>query len=537
MPRVVDWRRVAREGGEIAAALAACTLAALALENGLHLADASAVYLLGVAAIAIRLGASPAIATAVGAFLVYNFGFVEPRYTFSVANPEQFLNLVLFLVIGTLIGRLAGRQRDREQLASRREREARGLYAISRSFTAAERVESAAAAIVERLAADTRMERVWVMAVTSGSPERVLADSRGRSQRLDTGSYSVLRRDDSAGGGAIWRRIHQPHGAGAEERDATHLYRVDLAVGEDSFGALWAERQRGMPDPNDEESRLLAAAADQLAQAVRRQQLAATAAEVEIARRSDRAKSALLDSVSHDLRTPLATIRAAAGNLADRDLAVSDAERAELGRAIDREADRLNQLVTNLLDMSRIESGALTADLELVPVATIVEAVVERLGAGLGAHALEVDLPDTLPAVWADPLMLDQILTNLLENAARYVPAGAQVRISGAQAGSYLELTVEDAGPGVPGDLTRLFDKFRREPQPGEGARRGTGLGLAVVRGLAGAMGGSVSAERSVLGGLAVTLHLRVGEDQGAHPAPSEAEEAPAPDQATVARR
>jgi two-component system sensor histidine kinase KdpD len=511
MPRV-DWQGVTRQGAAIVAALAACTLAAFGLENGLGLPDASAVYLLGVAAIAIRSGATPAIATAVGAFLAYNFLFVDPRYTFSVANPEQFLNLILFLVIGTLIGRLAGRQRDREQLASRREREARGLYAVSRALTSAERLESAALTIVKRLAEDARMERVWATASTDSAPERILADSRGSVPRPDAGSYALLRREE-AGGSTVWRRIHQPHRQGTEEREATRLYRVDLAVGEDSYGALWAERLRGLPDPNDEESRLLAAAADQVAQAVRRRQLATIAAEGEIARRSDRAKSALLDSVSHDLRTPLATIRAAAGTLADPALAVTEDERTELGRAIDREADRLNQLVTNLLDMSRIESGALAADLELVPVAVIVEAVVDRLGEVLRAHPLEVALPEGLPAVWADPLMLDQILTNLLENVARHVPTAAPSRIRGEVAGSFLALTVEDGGPGVAGDLSRVFDKFRREPPPGEGARHGTGLGLAVVRGLAEAMGGSVAASRSPLGGLAVTVLLRANND------------------------
>ncbi len=529
MPRVVDWQGAAREAGEIASALAVCTLGAFVLEHGLDLPDASAVYLLGVAAVAIRLGATPAIATAVLAFFVYNFGFVQPLYTFSVANPEQFLNLILFLVIGTLIGRLAGRQRDREQLASRREREARALYAVSRAITAAERLESAAGAIVDRLVGDTRMERVWVTAAAGSAPERLLADSRPSAPRPDASSSALLRRDD-AGGEVVWRRIHQPHRAGAEERETTRLFRVDLAVGDESFGTLWAERPRGLPDPNDEESRLLAAAADQLAQAVRRRQLAATAAEVEIARRGDRAKTALLDSVSHDLRTPLATIRAAAGNLADPDLAVTDADRAELGRAIDREADRLNQLVTNLLDMSRIESGALTADLELVPVATIVEAVVERLAGALRSHHLEVDLPDDLPAVWADPLMLDQILTNLLENVARYVPDGANVRILGRAAGEHLELTVEDAGPGVMGDLSRVFDKFRRGPDADRGARRGTGLGLAVVRGLAEAMGGSVEASRSPLGGFAVMVRLRVAEPSVTDPALG-----PAPDEPVVA--
>jgi two-component system sensor histidine kinase KdpD len=516
MPRVVDWQRLAWHAAAIVAALAACTAAAYLLESGLGLPDASAVYLLGVAAIAIRSGATPAIATAAGAFLVYNFLFVEPRYTLTVAKPEQLLNLILFLVIGTLIGRLAGRQRDREQLATRREREARGLYAISRALNTADGLETAAPTILERLSADARMERVWVMASAGLGPERVLADSRPGVPRPEPGTYALLRRDD-AEVGAVWRRIHPPQRRGLEEGEPPRLYRVDLAVGDAAYGALWALRARGLPEPTVEEARLLASAADQVAQAVRRQLLAATAAEVEIARRGERAKTALLDSVSHDLRTPLATIRAAAGSLADPDLAVSDAERAELGMAVDREADRLNRLVSNLLDMSRIESGALVADLELVPLGAIVEAVVERLAEPLSAYRLEVDTPDDLPPAWADPLLVDQVLTNLLENVTRYVPPGSRVVIrarvdreaSIAMGDGRVRLAVEDGGPGISGSLDRLFDKFYREPRPREGARHGTGLGLAVVRGLAEAMGGAVRAERSSLGGLAVIVTLR----------------------------
>jgi len=516
MQRTVEWERVWQLGAAILAALAACTLAAYGLENGLGLPDASAVYLLGVAAVAIRSGTTPAVATAAGAFLAYNFLFVEPRYTLTVAKPEQLLNLILFLVIGTLIGRLAGRQRDREQLASRREREARGLYAVSRALNTADGLEITGPTIVERLAADARMDRVWVAVSVGGGPERVLADSRPTAPRPEHGAFALMRRDDTEGE-AAWRRIHPPHRRSSEDVGSSRLYRVDLSVGGETYGALWAVKARGLPEPTIEEARLMAAAADQVAQAVRRQLLATTAAEVEIARRGERAKTALLDSVSHDLRTPLATIRAAAGSLADPDLVVTEAERAELGAAIDREADRLNRLVTNLLDMSRIESGALEPDLELVPLGDIVDAVVDRLGEPLDAYRLEIDTPDDLPPARADPLWVDQILTNLLENVTRYVPAGSRVVIRArtdagadrATSDGHLILTVEDGGPGTNASLERIFDKFHSEPSHRGGARRGTGLGLAVVRGLAEAMGASVHAERSPLGGLAVSVVLR----------------------------
>ncbi len=502
----LDRHRLLSDSVLIVGALALCTVAALILEGTLGLPDASAVYLLGVAAVAIRAGATPAVATAFGAFAVYNFAFVDPRFTFTVANPDQLLNLVLFLVIGALIGRLAGSQRDRAREALRREREAQALHSVSRALNSSDSLEAAVVRIAERLAADTRMQRVWVAVATDGSAERVLADTDAREPRPE-GPYALLRRDD-AEGPVTWRRIHPPERRVPEISPA--LYRVELAVGEESFGSVWAVRDRELGQPGAVDSRLLAAAADQIAQAVRRRRLVAAAAELEIAKRSDRLKTALLDSVSHDLRTPLATIRAAAGSLSDPQIEVSETERIALGATIDAEAQRLNRLVGNLLDMSRIESGALNPELEVVPLASIVEAVVDRLRTTLARHRLEVDVPDDLPPVLADPLMLDQVLTNLLENAAKYVPAGGRIRVRAtrAEGGGVVTMRVEDDGPGVSGDAQRVFDKFHREARDAAGSRRGTGLGLAVVRGLSESMGGTVRASRSELGGFAVLVDL-----------------------------
>lgn len=257
----------------------------------------------------------------------------------------------------------------------------------------------------------------------------------------------------------------------------------------------------------------MATAADQVAQSLRRQRLAEAAAELEIARRSDELKSALLDSVSHDLRTPLATMRAAAGTLADPAVPVSDSERVRLGQAIDMEAERLNRLVGNLLDMSRVDSGALKPELEVLPLSAVLDPILERMEAAPGGRRIATDVPQVLPALWVDSVMLDQVLTNLLENAAKYVDPEAEIRVlARAIEGQPLRITVEDAGKGVPDDaLPKLFDKFYRVADArGRGARRGsgTGLGLAVVRGLVEAMGGSATARRSELGGLAIVLEL-----------------------------
>lgn len=254
----------------------------------------------------------------------------------------------------------------------------------------------------------------------------------------------------------------------------------------------------------------MAAAADQLGQAMRRERLAAQAAALEIARRSDELKSALVDSVSHDLRTPLATIRAAAGSLADPDIELAAEDRLQAARAIDAEAERLNLLVGNLLDMSRIQGGALVADIDAIPLQELVQPAVRRASAAAGSRAIELDLPDDVPPVRADAALLDRVVANLLENAVKYAGPAAAIRVGAAAGGDgTVSLVVEDGGPGVPADeLPLIFDRFYRIERPSDGPRRGFGLGLTVVRGLVDAMGGRVTAAPSPLGGLAVTVVL-----------------------------
>jgi two-component system sensor histidine kinase KdpD len=250
---------------------------------------------------------------------------------------------------------------------------------------------------------------------------------------------------------------------------------------------------------------LLSAAADQLGQAIAHDRLASEAHAAEVARESDALKSALLQSVSHDLRTPLATIRAAAGTLGAG--AGSSADRESIA-AIEREVEYLNRLVTNLLDLSRIEAGVLRAESEPFELDDAVGAAIERLAPRLAGWTVENRASHDI--VRAEPVFLDAVLTNLLENAARHTPEGSTVRVSTeAAAGSGLvRLTVEDDGTGVPdAAIPRLFEKFYRVPGQ-RAARHGTGIGLAVVRGLVEAMGGKVAARRSELGGLAVDVDL-----------------------------
>jgi two-component system sensor histidine kinase KdpD len=274
--------------------------------------------------------------------------------------------------------------------------------------------------------------------------------------------------------------------------------------------------------PNREETRLVSLAADQLGLALRRDELTATATAAEVARQSDALKTALLTSVSHDLRTPLASIRAGAGTLMDPAIRLSAEETRETASAIDSEAERLNRLVRNLLDLSRIEGGALKPDIEVIDLDEAIEVVVGRLAPLFVGRPPLVDLDPDLPPVTADAVYLDAAVTNILENAARYAGQNARVRVVGRidsidrvdrgasiRSGARVVVSVEDDGPGVPPEtLPHLFEKFYRVPGRRDDRRRGMGIGMSVVKGLVEAMGGAVAARRSELGGLAVDIWL-----------------------------
>ncbi|MGH2463983.1 MAG: sensor histidine kinase, partial [Candidatus Limnocylindrales bacterium] len=474
--------------------LAATGLVAV-LQDQLRVTNPSAAYLLAVVALAVAFGTRAAIGGSVAAFLIYDFLFVNPRFTLTVATVEEWFNLILLLVVGVVCGRLAGAQRDRAREAETRERIARALFQISRALAGAESARPATVAVADLLRVETRMSRVWIGIGGSGSPERIAADTGQAPPISPPPVYFVLRRMPGDVP-AEWVKVHVgtglPGGSQLEGRDGPRpgspseiTLRVAITSNGSGLGSIWARRTRREGLPERPETRVLSAAADQLGRALERDQLVREAMSMEVARRSDALKSALLDSVSHDLRTPLASIRAAAGSLMDPSVHWSPEDERATAASIDREAERLNRLVSNILDLSRIEAGGLVMRHSTFPLEDLIPDALERLAPTLGERPIDVRIPDDLPPVDIDEVFIDQVLTNVLENAAKYAGPGAAVRISARQLGpDRIGLTIEDAGPGVPAEaLPRLFEKFYRVAQRGEGARRGTGLGLAVVRG------------------------------------------------------
>jgi two-component system sensor histidine kinase KdpD len=502
------------------AALGSATAIMALLQNGLGVPNPSAVYILAVAVVALVGGRVAVLLAAVASFLLYDLFFVDPRFTFTASDPGEWLNLVLLLAVGLLVGQMAALLRIRQETAVAREREARALFSVSRELATRTSTVEALPRVVEILRHEARLSRAWIALEDGGPRRRRVADTDPGAPVAEPPGHRVLRRrpgDEPA----EWVAVHTGRGLVPERRSPTGVaYRVGIEAGGRTLGLLCALRRREDGRPDATETRLLAAVADQVGQALEQDRLAAAARDADIARESDALKSALLDSVSHDLRTPLASIRAAAGSLMDEEVELGIEDRRAAAKMIDGEADHLNRVVTNLLDLSRVEAGGLRVEREVYDLADLLEPTIERARWRLTHHELEVALGGVRP-VEVDAVLLDQVLANLLENVAKYTPPGTLVRVGARDlAGEELvRITVEDAGPGAPDTaLPHLFEKFYRVPGRSAGSRSGTGVGLAVVRGLTEALGGRVAARRSELGGLAVDVDVpaaRPSQDDG----------------------
>jgi two-component system sensor histidine kinase KdpD len=460
------------------------------------------------------LGTWAAIGTSVVAFLVYDFLFTTPRFTFTVSDPTEWLSLLLFLIVAVVIGRLTALLRNRAEEADRRVREGVALVAISRDVALTASFEEAAAAIADRLAVDAEMDAVWV--TDAEAPGRPVAWA-GQSVPEHPGRPWTLMRsaeDESSD----WLRLHEDGrpatapeaGPAATQEGGPEHYVVSIDDDDGPVAWIHATRQSGEPRPGRGARRLLVLAADQLSIALRRDELRAELTAAEVARQSDALRAAILDSVSHDLRTPVASIRALAGGLAD---AAVDADGETVRRtaaAIDSEGARLGRLVTGLLDMGRIQAGALRPDVRPYDLAELVETTLRAHPEGREARQPDVRIPEDVPPVLVDAVLFDVVLGNVLDNAAGHTPSGTEIRVSATPTGDGSVLVaVDDAGQGVPLDsIPHLFDRFYRVRADQEQARHGIGMGLAIARGFVEAMDGTITAESSPLGGLGIRIRV-----------------------------
>jgi two-component system sensor histidine kinase KdpD len=464
-----------------------------------RIANISMLYLIVVLLAATRLGSGPAIFASVVAFLTFDWFFVPPEHAFTVADPEEWVSLLLFLFTAVVTGELAADQRRRAHEAEQREREAILLFDLLR-LLGAPGVDVALAAAAERIRAELALSGVGIQLTVEGRPRSVaVGDDEGRvlARPLHVASGEILAggRAPSAGERGKpghWLRVVPPARAGEGGIADRRRHILPIRVGDRGIGQLVVVRRRGTRPLGERDSRFLGVVATQLASLAERADLQRDATEAEVLRQANELKSALLNAVSHDMRTPLASIKASAGSLRQHDVVWTDADRDEFAQAIEQQADRLDRIVANLLDLSRMEAGALRPQRALHDVGALVEDVLERLREQTARHAIQVSIDPDLPPVSLDYVEIDQVLSNLVENAAKYASAGTPIEVSARRTGDDVEIEVADRGPGVPPDaLSRLFEPFfRARPS---GGPSGLGLGLAVAKGLVEAHGGRIA--------------------------------------------
>lgn len=471
-----EWRDQLSRYGAALALVAASTAAAEALYRLTATTRLSMVFLAGVLLAAFLLGSGPAYFAAAVAFLVYNFYLVEPRFTIELTTPEELLTLLVFLAVAMLTGNLTGRVRDEAARAQARARATTALFDATREFSAS----SDEGLIRQRLAEH--------LAATAGG-EGFVRDA-GRLQMAPAG----LRREDIPGGlpGA------------AEPAGGWTLRRLEV-----EGQALGTAGWRAPPDRrlSRDEHDLLELMCDAGAAAIARARLAAGKAEAEARARTEDLRNALLSSISHDLRTPLAAILASATSLREFGDSFDPGVRRDLAATIQEETERLDAVVANLLSMTRLQAGALAIQKAPFNVPEVVRRTVERRDRAHRRFTLTSITP-RLPEGLGDPILFEQALGNVVENALRHTPEDTLVLVSTRLEDDRIVVDVCDRGPGVgEADLERIFDRFYRAG----GARQtpGTGLGLSIARGLMEAMDGAIEARNDpAAGGLVVSLSL-----------------------------
>ncbi len=516
------WRRISRASiAGYAAALAAVALVSvlfgLLAGRVSNIGNLSMLYLIPVLALATAFGSGPAVLASVAAFLTFNWFFIKPLHTLNVADSEQWLALLLFLLTAVVTGQLAAGQRSRARQAERRGRDAVILYDVVRLMSEPD-LDRALHAVAERLRQELQLSGVAIE-LGEGNERKARAEvgeadarlcgqaaSAIPSQLLSEGSAPTDSRR-GAPGRWVWVVPPHPRGPGLPEL-GDRLLTIPVKAEDRRVGTILLVRPKDSQRFREAEDRLLSAVATQLGLAVERARLRREVTEAEVLRRADELKTALLNAVSHDLRTPLASIIASAGSLLQQDVEWSDQERREFAEAIEQEARRLNRLVSNLLDLSRIQGGSLRPEKGWYDLGALVDDVLGGLRPVTAQHRMVVQIQEDLPPVPLDYVQIAQVLSNLVENAAKYCPPDTDIQIAGRVDGEELEVEVADRGPGVPGpELERLFEPFYRVRRSGSSAK-GAGLGLAIAKGLVEAHGGRIWAENLPDGGARFLFRL-----------------------------
>lgn len=452
------------------------------------------IYLLAVVVAAFHLGLRPAVLTAALGVLAFDFCFVPPRWTFKVNDSEYIFTFFGLFVVGIVISTLVDKARLRAEVVRERELQTESLYYLTRDLATAAHMDTIMAAVLKNISETLNAQ--LVVLVPQGEQMEISTISKGLS--LDEKELAV----------ADWScRNRQEAGIGTETLSSAKLLYLPLHTPTCFLGVMGVQLTKMSEYHSPHNRRLLDAFVTQISLAMERVLLAQQAEHTLVLQARESLERALLNSISHDLRTPLVSIIGALSSLRDENLQIGDTRKRDLLTGAWDEAERLNRFVGNLLDMTRLEAGELKIAKAPGDVQDLIGCALAALDRKLEGRQVEVTVAEDLPFVSMDMVLMNQVLINLLDNALKYTPAGSSIEISAHMHAYHLLIEVLDNGPGIPErDLDRIFDKFYRLPVP-EGVR-GTGLGLSICKGIVEAHGGSIWAENRANGGLRIAIQI-----------------------------
>ena len=480
-----------------ALAVAASVAIGRALTTVATLPNVSLLFLMAVLFSAVRFGIWPAVATSVLSFLAYNFFFIEPVYSFTVASPHEVLSLFVFLGVAVLTSTLAGSARQQAEASAIRARASRRLYEFTRRLAGLVEPEAVAERAVAEVQGDLGRAALLLL---PRDGDLVIAASWPPEDALDTASLSAAR----------WAlEKDEPAGAGTGTLPAAPWFFAPVRAAQGPIGVIGVARS---DEGLDAESRtLLDTVAEITAAALERARLSREIAEAQSAAETERVRNTLLASISHDFRTPLASILGAATSLIDYGEKLPDATRADLLTQVKDEAEHLDGMVRNLLSMTRLEAGALDLRPDWTDVREILERAVADAKRRGATQRMTVEAEAMLPLIRADGTLLDQAVGNVLGNAIRYAGADARIALSARRESDGVMVAIEDDGPGISAAaLPHVFEKFARGgAEHGDGGE-GSGLGLAIAKGVVEAHGGAISAASPISDGRGARLTLRL---------------------------
>jgi len=473
--------------------------AAAAIKPYFGVENVDLMFLTAVVAVAVRYGLWPSLLASIAASLAYNFFFLPPVYTFTITDPTNVAAFFFFMLIAFVVSNVAGRVRTQADTAIGRIRTTEQLYAFSRKLAGTATLDDVLWASAYQIALMLKVRVVLLL------PEDGLLTVKSGYPPEDQ-----LDQADLAAANWAWSN-DRPAGRGSDTLPGAKRLFLPMRTGRGPIGVIGIDNDRTGPLLTPDQRRLLDALVDQGALAIERVLLVEDMDRVKRTVESERLRSALLTSISHDLKTPLASVLGAASTMRDLAGALSDTEKRDLLATVIDESERLNRFIANLLDMTKLESGAIVPNTALHDLGEIVGSALRRASKILTAHKVELVLAADLPMLELDAVLFEQVLFNLLDNAAKYSPPDTTIAIRSRRERDQVVLEIADEGDGIPpAELESVFDKFYRA-QKGDRVRPGTGLGLAISRGFVEAMRGTISAaNRNDRSGAVLTIRLPV---------------------------